>query len=74
MDKITTNQNIMIEMIDKQNRFIHILEQQCKYQQAILDGLQLHTKDCMEDLKVLNERYLQLQQDVKDLRYREFFV
>lgn len=65
VDKITTNQTIMIEMIDKQNRLIHILEQQCKYQQAILDGVQLHTKDCMEDLKVLNE----IQQDVKDLRY-----
>lgn len=74
VDKITTNQTIMIEMIEKQNRFIHMLEQQCKYQQAILDGLQLHTKDCMEDMKVLNERYLQLQQDVKDLRYREFFI
>jgi len=74
VDKITTNQTIMIKMIEKQNRFIHMLEQQCKYQQAILDGLQLHTKDCMEDLKVLNERYIQLQQDVKDLHYREFFV
>ena len=74
VEKITKNQKMIIDMIEKQNQSICILEQQVQYQQTVMDGLQLHLKDCMDDMKLFNEKHLQLQQDVKDLRYREYIV